>query len=138
MIEGDVFDFGLRLRRLREGRGMTQGELAKKLGVSKETIYRYEHNLQYPSLKTAIRLAVLLRTSLDYLTGIDNEYTIRLSGLTPHEQDVFQVFLKTFFLLINDREKGKLPDKSGFPFLFKKAFLLSSFTILASQNLMRF
>ena len=94
--ENTVYDFGLRLHKLRKDRGMTQAELADRLGVSKGTIYRYEHNLQDPSLQTAIRLTVLLRTSLDYLTGIDDAYTIRIPSLTNTERQTLQLFLDTF------------------------------------------
>ena len=96
MPENTVYDFGLRLQKLRKNRGMTQAELADRLGVSKGTIYRYERNLQDPSLQTAIRLAVLLRTSLDYLTGIDDAYTIRIPSLTNTERQTLQLFLDTF------------------------------------------
>lgn len=94
--ENTVYDFGLRLQKLRKNRGMTQAELADRLGVSKGTVYRYERNLQDPSLQTAIRLAVLLRTSLDYLTGIDDAYTIRIPCLTNTERQTLQLFLDTF------------------------------------------
>ena len=94
--ENTVYDFGLRLQKLRKNRGMTQAELADRLGVSKGTIFRYERNLQDPSLQTAIRLAVLLRTSLDYLTGIDDAYTIRIPCLTNTERQTLQLFLDTF------------------------------------------
>lgn len=94
--ENTVYDFGLRLQKLRKNRGMTQAELADRLGVSKGTIYRYERNLQDPSLQTAIRLAVLLRTSLDYLTGIDDAYTIRIPCMTNTERQTLQLFLDTF------------------------------------------
>ena len=94
--ENTVYDFGLRLQKLRKNRGMTQAELADRLGVSKGTIYRYERILQDPSLQTAIRLAVLLRTSLDYLTGIDDAYTIRIPCLTNTERQTLQLFLDTF------------------------------------------
>lgn len=94
--ENTVYDFGLRLQKLRKNRGMTQAELADRLGVSKGTIYRYERNLQDPSLQTAIRLAVLLRTSLDYLTSIDDAYTIRIPCLTNTERQTLQLFLDTF------------------------------------------
>ena len=50
MSADGVFDFGLRLRRLRKDRGMSRASLAKRLDVSKETVYRYEDNLQDPAL----------------------------------------------------------------------------------------
>ena len=51
MTDNQVYDFGIRLRQLREERGLSRTALAKKLGVSKETIYRYENNVQSPSLE---------------------------------------------------------------------------------------
>ena len=48
-MEKDVFDFGYRLKKLRTDRKLSQKALAKKLDVSKETIYRYESNVQSPS-----------------------------------------------------------------------------------------
>ena len=58
-----IYDFGYRLRQLREGMKLSRAELARKLGVSKETIYRYENNIQDPSLDRAKQLAVILHTS---------------------------------------------------------------------------
>lgn len=94
--DGTVYDFGLRLRQLRESGGLSRAALAKKLDVSKETIYRYENNLQAPSLERARQIAVLLRTSLDYLTGLDNAYTVRLPNLTPRQREALDEFLKAF------------------------------------------
>ena len=67
MDDKTIYDFGFRMRRLREDRGLSRAALAKKLGVSKETIYRYENNLQDPSLERVKQLALILHTSLDYL-----------------------------------------------------------------------
>lgn len=55
-----IYDFGYRLRQLREDMKLSRAELAKKLGVSKETIYRYENNIQDPSLDRAKQIAVIL------------------------------------------------------------------------------
>lgn len=41
MSDNQVYDFGIRLRQLREERGLSRKALAKKLEVSEETIYRY-------------------------------------------------------------------------------------------------
>ena len=49
MNNDQVYDFGVRLRQIREDRGLSRTALAKKLGVSKETVYRYENNIQSPS-----------------------------------------------------------------------------------------
>ena len=64
MSADGVFDFGLRLRRLRKDRGMSRASLAKRLDVRKETVYRYEDNLQDPALNRMKRNNGLRSTSL--------------------------------------------------------------------------
>lgn len=96
MNDEQVYDFGFRLRQLREERGFSRSALAKKLGVSKETIYRYENNIQSPSLDRTKQIAVILRTSVDYLLGLDDEYTIKFPGITKEQRDALNLFLKVF------------------------------------------
>lgn len=96
MNDEQVYDFGFRLRQLREERGFSRSALAKKLGVSKETVYRYENNIQSPSLDRVKQIAVSLRTSVDYLIGLDNEYTIKFPGITKEQRDALNLFLQVF------------------------------------------
>lgn len=96
MNEEPIYDFGIRLRQLREERGLSRAVLAKRLGVSSETIYRYENNIQNPSLDRAKQIAVALRTSVDYLIGLDHEYTVKLPGLTKQQRDALNLFLQVF------------------------------------------
>ncbi len=91
-----AYDFGLRLRRLREEKCLSRAALAKKLHVSPETIYRYENNVQTPSLERAKDLAILLHTSLDYLVGLDNTRTIRLPAMSDQQRTALQEFLAAF------------------------------------------
>ena len=45
------------LRQRREGQGLSQGELAKALGVSRQTVNSIEVGRYIPSLPLALRLA---------------------------------------------------------------------------------
>ena len=96
MTNEPVYDFGFRLRQLREDRDMSRATLAKKLGVSGETVYRYENNIQDPSLERAKQIATILRTSLDYLVGLDDAYTIRLPQMTDTQRNALNEFLRAF------------------------------------------
>jgi transcriptional regulator with XRE-family HTH domain len=58
---------GQRISRLREKRGMTQPELAKKLGVKPGHISNWEHDKHVPKAGNLINLAVALRTTGKYL-----------------------------------------------------------------------
>ncbi len=52
------------LRRIRERRGMTQDELAKKVGVTRITITRIETSARNPSMALVQKLAKALKVKL--------------------------------------------------------------------------
>lgn len=57
------------LKKLREETGVTQKQLAETIGVSQQSINKYEnHNIE-PDIETLIRLADFFQTSVDYLIG---------------------------------------------------------------------
>jgi putative transcriptional regulator len=56
-----------RVRDYREGRGWSQGELAKRLGVSRQTINAVETDKYDPSLPLALRMAKLFVVPVDQL-----------------------------------------------------------------------
>ena len=69
MQENLTQEFSVRLKNLRKRNKWTQQELASKIGVTKETLYRYEKNQLPPSYDSAVRLADLFQVSIDYLMG---------------------------------------------------------------------
>ena len=56
-----------RVKDHREGRGWSQGELARRLGVSRQTINAVETDKYDPSLPLALRMAKLFAVSVDQL-----------------------------------------------------------------------
>lgn len=56
-----------KIKELRSALGLTQEELAKKVGVRRETIVFLEQGKYNPSLKLAHDVAKILKTSLDEL-----------------------------------------------------------------------
>ncbi len=60
--------FGQNLQFLRKMHGgMTQEKLAEKMGVSRQTISKWEINSAFPEMETAIALCELFSCSLDEL-----------------------------------------------------------------------
>jgi transcriptional regulator with XRE-family HTH domain len=82
----EVFDFGLRLRELREAKHLSQSDVASRLNVSRSTVSGYESNTTTPSLEQFTRLAILYNTSLDYMMGLDNRVCFYLDGLSENQQ----------------------------------------------------
>ena len=60
---------GDRVHRLRKTLRISQKKLGQMVGTSPSQVSLIESNTSRPSLKTAIALARVLETSLDYLTG---------------------------------------------------------------------
>ena len=56
-----------RVRELREGRAWSQGDLAEKLDVSRQTVNAIETGKYDPSLPLAFRIAKLFRLSIESL-----------------------------------------------------------------------
>lgn len=62
--------FRLRLKEIRKVQGMTQVELAAKVGVSQRTISHYEANEIQPPAFVLARLAEVLGVTADEILGI--------------------------------------------------------------------
>jgi len=76
-----MVDCSQKLKTLREARGLTQLQVASRIGVSKAMISAYETASKAPSIEVLIRLSRLYRVSIDYLVCIDTPKAIDVSGL---------------------------------------------------------
>ena len=56
-----------RIREIRKGLGISQEELAKKCGVSRQTVNAIENNKYDPTLSLAFRLAMEFQIRVDEL-----------------------------------------------------------------------
>lgn len=76
-----MVDCSEKLRALREARGLTQLQVANRIGVSKAMVSAYETASKAPSLEVLIRLSRLFGVSVDYLVCLDAPKMIDVSGL---------------------------------------------------------
>lgn len=60
-------EFGEKIKKLREEKGMTQQSLADQLYVTRQAVSRYESGARYPDLMTTKKIADILGTSVDVL-----------------------------------------------------------------------
>lgn len=65
--------FHERLQKIRKLRGLSQEELAVRIGTQGPAIGRYERGIAKPTIEVAAKIAKTLEVSLDYLTGIADE-----------------------------------------------------------------
>lgn len=75
-----------RIKALREARGWTQAELARKMNMTRNGINSWEQGLSMPSPPSLVDLARLFSVSTDYLLGVENYSAVNVTGL--NEADV--------------------------------------------------
>lgn len=74
-----------KIRKLRIAKSMSQVELAKKLGVTKQSVSNWENDNIQPSIEMLIKISQTLNVSTDYLLSLDNRQYIEVSGLSKEE-----------------------------------------------------
>lgn len=75
---------GTRIQELRGSFGWSQVELAKRLGVAKQTVSNWENENIQPSIEMLVRLARLFNVTTDYLLGLETIPRLSVDGLPVH------------------------------------------------------
>ena len=75
-----------RIKVLREARGWTQAELARRLSITRNGVNSWEQGLSMPSPACLVDLAKLFSVSTDYLLGVERLDAINVTGL--NEEDI--------------------------------------------------
>ena len=77
-----------KIKTIREQLGITQAELARKLGLTRSSINGWEMGLSVPSTQYIVELAKLFRVSTDYLLGMEHGAVLNIDDLTEKEVSV--------------------------------------------------
>lgn len=75
-----------RIKELRQARGWTQADLARRLSITRNGVNSWEQGLSMPSPASLVDLARLFSVSTDYLLGVERLNTVNVAGLD--ERDV--------------------------------------------------
>ena len=100
-------EFSERLKKLRKDTGLTQVDVASKLGISQQAYASWERGVKKPTQENLVKIAQILNVSVDYLVGnsqetsneLDNiELLFRMNskGLTEEEKETFKKELIEF------------------------------------------
>ena len=89
-------EFSENLKKLREEKGISQTELAKRLGVNKSLISSYENMERSPSLNALVKLSYQFNVSIETLLGINKNKTVDVSNLTTEQISVVTSVIKQF------------------------------------------
>ena len=89
-------EFSENLKKLREEKGISQTELAKRLGVNKSLISGYENMERLPSLNALAKLSYQFGVSMEMLLGIKRNKTVDVSKLTTEQISVVTSVIEQF------------------------------------------
>lgn len=70
------------IKQLRLARNLSQVDLAKALGVTKQSVSNWENNNIQPSIDMLIRISGFFAVSTDYILGLEERKYIEIDGLT--------------------------------------------------------
>lgn len=70
------------IKQLRLARNLSQVDLAKALGVTKQSISNWENNNIQPSIDMLIRVSKYFSVSTDFILGLEERKYIEITGLT--------------------------------------------------------
>lgn len=88
--------FGIKLKRLRSEKELTQKELSSLLGLTRATISSYERCALYPSVESLISICQFFNVSADYMLGLSDTNTFDTSYLTDQQELIIRALLDEF------------------------------------------
>lgn len=85
-----------RIKELRNKIGLTQKELAKRIGVTRNTVNSWEMALSAPSCNYLAELSKVFGVSADHLLNLDDGVKIDISDLNEREQEMVMQLVDYF------------------------------------------
>ena len=79
------------LKELRKEKKATQEEIAKYLGIKKQSYSRYELDIAEPNIENLIKLADYFGVSVDYLIG--RKFSNEFGYLDEKDKDAMRLYL---------------------------------------------
>lgn len=74
-----------KIKKLRSSYNMSQVDLAKQLGVSKQCVSNWENDNVQPSVEMLVKIAKFFNVSADYLLDMEEKTLLDVQGLSETE-----------------------------------------------------
>ena len=98
----------IRLKKLRLEHNITQKKLAEHIGVSQQSINKYEnHNIE-PDIETLCRIATYFNVPVDYLIGHSDSSVLCDTCVKKSDLDNDELKLIQSYKLLNENQKQSI------------------------------
>ena len=118
------------LKRLRKENNLSQEELAEKLGVSRQSVSKWESNAAYPEMDKLIQISNMFNVGIDELLNKDirevREEVQSKNTINKYVNDSLNFITKSIDMFLNMKFKGKIK------FLFEQCFIAFILALLFS------
>ena len=112
MKEAKAMKIGAIIKKLRTDRHIKQESFAEALGVSVQTVSRWENDVNYPDIAMLPLIAMYFHVTTDYLLGVKGEITMAKLMRTMEE---FQVDTREEAeKMVKDFQAATFPKVSSF------------------------
>ena len=91
-----VINIADKIRYLRDKVGMTQSDLAKRLGISRSAVNSWEMSLSTPSLANIIEMKEIFHVSVDYMLSLEDRITVDITDLSNEERELVVRLISCF------------------------------------------
>ena len=95
------------LKKLRIHKGVSQQALASVIGVSQQSVNKYENHNVEPELRTLMAMADFFGTSVDYLIGHTDVPNI-IEEVCPHDLNAREATLIRGFRSLSEEERKSI------------------------------
>ena len=96
-------DIGKRISDLRKKQGMTQEQLAEKLGTTRQAVSKWEADKSFPDIDYVVRMGDIFQVSMDYLLlGKENEVQrkeVQADSQDVDKKDIYKLYRIIFIVL---------------------------------------
>jgi len=103
-------DIGIQIIRLRKQKGISQTELAERVGASRDIIGKYEREEVVPSVEMAKKIADVFEVTLDFLVdqdslaALDRETLKRIKAIQELDGPIQQSLIEVIDACIRDAQ----------------------------------
>lgn len=95
---------GEQIKKLRTYKNLSQVDLSRKLGVTKQCVSNWENENIMPSVDMLVKISELFGVTTDFLLGLSEKHTLNVDGLSEVEISHIQALIND---LVELREKIK-------------------------------
>ena len=95
------------LKYLRESHGISQQKLADAIGISQQSVNKYENHQTQPDIVTLIQIADFFHTSVDFLIG-HSEAQVEHEGVPVFKLNADEIRLVNQYRQLSLKEKDSI------------------------------